>query len=135
MSNPQEQPQDQNYQGHPLTDNLSTARSIRQTGEIDMRKFTNIDDEDILFLIYARIRSQKSRTWAMLYDEYLNSKVGVGGLGMRYAIRGESVRKGIATDVTAEVPKRPNPLARLTYDREGEERYQRWKKETELEPP
>ena len=128
-----DQPQDQNYQGHPLTDNLSTARSIRRQGEIDMRKFTNIDDDDILFLMYARIRSQKSRTWAMIYDEFLNSKVGVGGLGIRTALRGESVRKGIATDVTAEIPKRPNLLARHTYDREGEEEFQKWKKEHEIE--
>ena len=126
-----DQPQE-NYQGRVLTDELATARNIRQQGEIDMRKFTNIESEDILFLMYAKIRSKKSSTWATIYDEFLNAKVGVGGLGMRYAIRGESVRKGIASDISSEIPKRPGPLARHLWDRQGEEKYQNWKKEVDL---
>jgi hypothetical protein len=124
---------DNTYQGHPLTDNLSTARSIRMMGEIDMRKFTSIENEEIVFLMYARIRAKKSQTWALIYDELLNMKVGVGGLGMRYAIRGEQVRKGIASNPDSEMPKRPGPLARHLWDREGEEKYQQYKKEMDIE--
>jgi hypothetical protein len=124
---------DQNYQGRPLTDELATARNIRQQGEIDMRKFSNLEPEDVLWCMYARIRAKKSTTWALMLDEFLNTKVGVNGLGMRMVIRGESVRKGIGSDITAEIPKRPGPLARHLWDKEGEEKYQSWKKETEIE--
>jgi hypothetical protein len=115
------------YQGQPLTDNLGTSRSIRQQGEIDMRKFSNLENEDILWLMYARIRAKKSGTWALIYDEFLNAKVGVGHLGMSYVIRGEAVRKGGSPGPEPQ-PERPNLLARFTYDREGEKEYQEWKK-------
>jgi hypothetical protein len=133
MSNPEENTPE-NYQGHPLTDNLSTARSIRQQGEIDMRKFTNIENPDILFLLYAKLRSKHSSTWATIYDEFLNMKVGVGGLGMRFAIRGESVRKGIASNVDQEI-KRPGLLSRIFTPggREKEKEYQERMKELDLE--
>ncbi len=117
----------QPYQGQPLTDNLGTARTIRQQGEIDMRKFSNLENGDILFLLYAGIRAKKSTTWATIKDDYLAYKLSVGHLGITNLIRGESVRKGGAPGPEPQ-PQRPNFLARYTYDREGEKEFQEWKK-------
>lgn len=130
----QEENTRENYQGQPLTDNLGTARTIRQQGEIDMRKFGYHKRENNLFYLYAKIRSKTSSTWATIYDETLNLDVGVDGIGMRYAVRGEQVRKGIPSNVDEEI-KRPNILSRVLTPggREQEKQYQEWKKEKELE--
>ncbi len=128
--------QDNMYQGRPLTDELATARNIRQTGEIDMRKFTVLPAPLLPSMVYLKIRSRKNSAMLTLYDEVLNLLVGVDGTGMRYAIRGESVRKGIASNPDSEMPQRPGLASRLNpFDgqaKEDEAKYQQWKKETQV---
>jgi hypothetical protein len=93
-------------QGVELTQNLGTAPTKRARGEIDRRMFTNIDDDDIDWLIFCRLGKELgNRALAIIYDEFLHDKIGVGALGMRYAIKGESVRKGIGANFEEEAPQ------------------------------
>jgi hypothetical protein len=125
--------QDNSYQGRPLTDELGTARNIRMTGEIDIRKSTNIPAKLVGPLAGLLILADDDPAIEEFVDDVLHLQTSVEGRRVRELLRGESVRKGIGTDISSEIPKRPNPLARYTYDREGEERFQNWKKETQIE--
>ena len=125
--------QDNTYQGRPLTDELGTSRNIRMTGEIDIRKSTNLARRLVVPLAALNILADDDPAIEEFVDDVLNLLTSVDGRRVRDLLRGESVRKGIGTDISSEIPKRPNPLARMTYDREGEKRHQQWKKETEIE--
>ena len=74
-------------------------------GIFDMRKLSVIEEKDIPFLVYAKIRGKKSSTWDTIYDMYLNLQVSVGGRGMRNIIRMEGVSKGGLPDMQSEFEK------------------------------
>ena len=89
-----------------LAGELGTAPKYKAIGEIDMRLFSVIEERDIPFLIYARIRGQKTRVWRMLYNEFLHLKVSVGGRGRRDVIRMQGVARGglpSASSIASEV--------------------------------
>ena len=89
-----------------LAGELGTAPKWKAIGEIDMRLFSVIEERDIPFLIYARIRGQKTRVWRMLYNEFLHLKVSVGGRGRRDVIRMQGVARGglpSASSIASEV--------------------------------
>lgn len=120
------------YQGRVLTDEIATSKAKRLLGESpDMRKFSRIPPDLLLDLAYARIRGKKSGAWKLFSDDLLNMFVGVDGYGLRMALRGEQVRKGIPSSPDAEMPQRPGFLARHIWAREQEEKYQEAKKELE----
>jgi hypothetical protein len=122
-------------QGQVLTDNLGTEDIIRFKGKIDNLKFSNIEGDERDWLIFCELGAALGNKALVIAENvYLRSSVGIGGLGMRYAIRGEQVRKGIASNVDQEI-RRPNILSRTFTPggREQEREYQAWKREKELE--
>lgn len=90
-------------------------------GQFDMRKLSFIEQKDIPFLIYAKIRGKKNPVWDTIYDAYLNLQVSVGGKGMRNIIRMEGVSKGGLPEYQPELEK-PGFIARNFTDREWKKR-------------
>lgn len=86
-------------------------------GDFDMRKLSVIDQKDIPLFLYAKIRSKKSKTWGVVYDEMLNLPVSVNGRGRKDIIRMEGVSKGGLPDYPQEVEK-PGWLGRNFMDRD-----------------
>lgn len=93
-------------QGVELTQNLGTAPVKAAHGEIDRRMFSIIEEDDMDFLMFLRLgKEQGNKALAIIYDEYLHLRISVGGRGMKYAIKGESVRKGMGASFDDEVPQ------------------------------
>ena len=76
-------------------------------GIFDMRKLSFIEERDIPFLIYCKIRGKKAAVWKDIYNLYLNLQVSVGGKGMRNIIRMEGVSKGGLPDMQPEYDDKP----------------------------
>lgn len=102
----------------------SDLKDVAQ-GKNDMRRLSVIDEKDKLFLMYAKIRSRKSKAWKALYEEFLNLNVSIGGRGRRDIIRMEAVSKGGMAGVESEIPQRPNWIGRNITQRN-------WKQEQEM---
>ena len=126
-------PQDNAYQGRPLTDELGSSRNIRLTGENDIRISTTLERKLVVPLAALSLLADDDPAIEEFVDDILHLLTSVDGKRVRELLRGESVRKGIGTDISSEIPKRPGILARHLYDREGEEKYQQMKKELDLE--
>jgi len=102
-----------------LAPQLGSDRNDIVRGRTDMRRLTVIKETEVPFLLYAKLRSRKSRVWETLYDELLNLKVSIGGRGRRDIIRMEGVSKGGMVSVESEI-REPNWFARNIYDRDWE---------------
>jgi len=109
-----------------LAEQLGTDPADLGKARFDMRRLTIIRNVDIGLLLYAKIKSRKSRVWRTIYDEILNLKVSVDGRGRRDIIRMEAVSRGGAAAVESEIT-RPGLLARNIYDRGWEEKQRREK--------
>ena len=94
-------------------------------GKFDMRKLSFIQETDIPFLIYSKIRGKKVAVWDTIYNMYLNLQVSVGGKGMRNIIRMEGVSKGGLPDIQPEYDK-PGWVQRNFSNRD-------WKKKSQEE--
>jgi len=114
---------EQDVVGEALAPQLGTDSLDLDLGRFDMRRLTVIEKEQIGFLLYARIRAKKSKTWRLIYNELLNLYPSVGGRGRRDIIRMAAVSKGIPASVEGEIERhRPNILARNIYRRDWEEK-------------
>ena len=102
-----------------LAPQLGSDRNDVVRGRTDMRRLTVIKESELPFLLYAKLRSRKSKVWGTVYDELLSLKVSVGGRGRRDIIRMEGVSKGGMVSVESEI-REPGWLARNVYDREWE---------------
>jgi len=102
-----------------LAPQLGSDRNDVVRGKTDMRRLTVIKESELSFLLYAKLRSRKSKVWETVYNELLNLKVSVGGRGRRDIIRMEGVSKGGMVSVESEI-REPGWLARNVYDREWE---------------
>lgn len=102
-----------------LAPQLGSDRSEVMHGRVDMRRLTVIKESDVPFLIFAKLRSRKSRPWEIVREELLNLKVSVGGRGRRDIIRMEGVSKGGMVSVESEITQ-PGWLRRNLYDRNWE---------------
>jgi len=109
--------------GSSLAGELGSDTVVRQRGYTDMRRLSVLEREDLALLLYSKLRGKKTQVWKMLYDEYLNLMVSVGGRGRRDIIRMEGVSRGGLPSVSEEIPK-PNIIARNIWDRG-------WKKRVE----
>ncbi len=109
--------------GSPLAEQLGSDPIDLGKGRFDMRRLTIISESDKGLLLYAKIKSRKSRVWKTIYDEILNLNVSLGGRGRRDIIRMEAVSKGGTAAVESEIIK-PGLFARNIYKRgwEDEER-------------
>jgi len=108
-----------------LSPQLGSSDKYTRRGEWDMRILSVIEEKDLPFFLYAKIRSRRSRTWATIYEEVLNLKISIGGRGRRDIIRMEGVSKGGMPSVESEIPK-PNFFARNIWNRN-------WKQKAEAE--
>jgi len=108
-----------------LAPQLGTDATELARGRADMRRLSVIEERDIPFLIYAKIRGRKTRVWDMVYDMYLNLKVSVGGRGRKDIIRMEGVARGGLPEIAAEFQK-PGWIQRNITQRD-------WRKKLELE--
>ena len=90
-----------------LLANLGTPPSIIAMGEIERKMFSYIDDDDIDYLTYCSLGGYLLNNIVLrhLHDTFLLYKISVGGRGLKYAIKGESVRKGIGTTFNDEAPQ------------------------------
>lgn len=104
-----------------LAEQLGTDPADLMKARFDMRRLTVIHDSDKPLLLYAKIKSRKSRVWRIIYDELLNLNVSIDGRGRRDIIRMEAVSHGGGASVESEITK-PGLLARNVYDRGWEER-------------
>ena len=104
-----------------LAPQLGSDRADLMHGKTDMRRLTVLTGPEVPFLLYAKIRSEKSRVWGLIYEELLNLKVSIGGRGRRDIIRMEGVSKGGMAQVEAEIEK-PGWLSRNITDREWRRR-------------
>jgi len=134
MSNPQNPEQSQ---GQVLTDNLGTDETMLMRGKADRMMFTNLTGDEYDWLVFCELGEMLGiKPLAVAKNVYLRARYGTDGLALRYAVRGESVRKGIGTNPDAEIPQRPGILSRLNPLDSGahkdEERYQQWKKEQQI---
>ena len=112
--------EEETQQGVELTQNLGTSPIKIAMGEIDRRMFTKIEDEDIDLLIFLRLGKELgNKAMAVIYDEFIHDKISVDGMGMRYVIRGESVRKGIGVNLESEI-KKPGWVERNVTNRDWE---------------
>lgn len=102
-----------------LAPQLGSDRNDVVRGRTDMRRLTVIKESELTFLLYAKLRSRKSKVWETVYNELLSLKVSVGGRGRRDIIRMEGVSKGGMVSVESEI-REPGWLARNVYDREWE---------------
>ncbi len=109
-----------------LAPQLGTDAIDLGKGRFDMRRLSVIRNTDIGLLLYAKIKSRKSRVWKTIYDELLNLRVSVDGRGRRDIIRMEAVSRGGAATVESEIT-RPGMLARNIYDRDWESKQRREK--------
>lgn len=114
--------EEETQQGVELTQNLGTSPIKIAMGEIDRRMFTKIEDEDIDLLIFLRLGKELgNKAMAVIYDEFIHDKISVDGMGMRYVIRGESVRKGIGVNLESEI-KKPGWVERNVTNRDWEKK-------------
>ncbi len=104
-----------------LAPQLGTDPKDLARASFDMRRLTVIRREDIGLLIYAKIKSRKSRVWGDIRNELLNLNVSVDGRGRRDIIRMEAVSRGGSAAVESEIT-RPGLFARNIYDRGWEEK-------------
>ena len=104
-----------------LAPQLGSDTTHLSKGVFDMRKLSVIEEKDIPFLIYAKIRGKKAKVWDTIYDMYLNLQVSVGGRGMRNIIHMEGVSKGGLPDIQSDYEK-PSWLSRNITQRD-------WRKE------
>ncbi len=109
-----------------LAEQLGTDPMDLGKARFDMRRLTVIRNSDIGLLLYARIKSRKSRVWKTIYDEILNLRVSIDGRGRRDIIRMEAVSRGGTAAVESEIT-RPGLLARNIYDRDWESKQRREK--------
>lgn len=109
-----------------LAPQLGSTPQHLSKGDFDMRKLSVIGEKDIPPLIYAAIKKRKNRTWAIIYDEFLNLPVSVNGRGRRDIIRMEGVSKAGLPEMNNEDTK-PGWLERNVTNR-GE-----WKKRQQEE--
>lgn len=109
-----------------LAEQLGTDAVDLGKGRFDMRRLTTIRTTDIGLLLYAKIKSRKSRVWKTIYDELLNLRVSIDGRGRRDIIRMEAVSKGGTAAVESEI-SRPGLFARNIYDRGWEDKQRREK--------
>ena len=95
-----------------LAEQLATEPYIMATGRFDMRKLSIIDERDIPFLLYAKIRGRKTRVWKEIYEDFLALKISIGGRGRRDIIRMQGVARG---GLPYEFPEEEKPgfFARL----------------------
>jgi len=100
----------------------SSSKHLAQ-GMCDMRLFSVIEAQDVPFLIYARIRSKKNKTWGVIYEEYLHLPVSVAGRGRKDVIRMEGVSKGGLPEYPAEI-ERPSWVQRNITQRDWRQRAQ-----------
>jgi len=109
-----------------LAEQLGTDPADLGRARFDMRRLTVIRNADIGLLLYAKIKSRKSRVWKTIYDEILNLRVSIDGRGRRDIIRMEAVSRGGTAAVESEIT-RPGLLARNIYDRgwESKQRQER----------
>ena len=122
-----------NYQGRPLTDELASSRNIRLTGEIDIRKSTVLERKLVVPLATLSILAKKDKAVENFVDGIAHWLISVDGRGRRDLVRGEQVRKGIASNPDSEMPQRPGLFSRINpFDaqaHEQEKEYQQYKKE------
>jgi len=104
-----------------LAGQLGTDTADLARNRYDMRRLSVIQNKDIRFLLYAKIKSRKSQVWRTLYNEYLNLKVSVDGRGRRDIIRMEAVSRGGAASVESEI-RDPGWIGRNITDRNFRER-------------
>ena len=109
-----------------LAEQLGTDPADLGRARFDMRRLTVIRNADIGLLLYAKIKSRKSRVWKTIYDEILNLRVSIDGRGRRDIIRMEAVSRGGTAAVESEIT-RPGLLARNIYDRDWESKQRREK--------
>ena len=102
-----------------LAEQLGTDSADLASGRFDMRRLTNIEKEQLGLIMYATIRSRKSRAWGTVLNVLANWGVSVGGRGRRDIIRMEGVSRGGMARVESEII-RPGWGARNIYDRDWE---------------
>lgn len=91
--------------GTELTKNLGTSPKKLAKMEIDRRMFSNLEEDEMIFVIFNDLGAKLGNVaLEIVNDSFLHHKISVNALGMRYAIKGEQVRKGIAANSDAEPP-------------------------------
>jgi hypothetical protein len=92
--------------GRPLTEEIGTSTTKRARGEIDRRLSSNIDADDIEWLIFCRLGKELGiKPMEIASDEFLHDALSVDALGLRYIIKGESARQGVAPSTDADIPQ------------------------------
>ncbi len=104
-----------------LAHELGSGQAFINLGRADMRIMSVFKKSDVIHLLYAKVRSRKSRIWRTIYDELLHLNVGVDGRGRRDIIRMEQVARGGSVNVESEMVK-PGVIARNVYDRAWEKK-------------
>lgn len=104
-----------------LAPQLGSDKSFLKKGSVDMRRLSVIKEDMLGMLLYAKIRSRKSRVWEDIRDELLNLYVSVGGRGRRDIIRMEIASKGGGPSVESEIQK-PGWFRRNITDRSWREK-------------
>lgn len=104
-----------------LAPQLGSDRNDLMRGKTDMRRLTVLKSTDIPFVMYAKIRSKKSRVWEVIYSELLSLNVSIGGRGRRDIIRMEGVSKGGMVNLESEI-ERPDWIGRHITDRGWKEK-------------
>jgi len=106
-----------------LAGQLGSSPEFLSNEEHDMRILSVLKEEELPLFVYAKIRTPKSRSWGVLYDELLHLKRSVGGRGLRDIIKMEQVSHGVAADVASELEAvKPGWVARNTLQRDWKEK-------------
>jgi hypothetical protein len=121
-------------EGQVLTDNLGSDEVMLMRGKVDRMIFTNLTGDEYDWLLLCELGEMSgNKPLAAAKNVYLRARYGTDGLALRYAVRGEGVRKGIGGNPDAEIPQRPGILSRINplnqKAHEDEEKWQQYKKE------
>ena len=121
--------QPQGNRGPEITANnlsfqLGTAPEQLAQAQIDYILLSVLDGRDFPFMMYASIRAQKSRVWAMLLELYPKLTIGRNGRGRRDLIRAMAVSQGGLANVESEIQQKPGVLSRNIWNRD-------WRKDSE----
>jgi len=110
--------------GDVLAPQLGSDQKHIAKGEVDIRRFTVVNQRELKFVTYGTLRAKKSELWKTIMETYPNWKVSVGGRGRRDLVRMEVASKGGGDSGVVSEMEKPNIFARNLWKRD-------WKKKQE----
>ena len=117
-----------------LTDPYTLGKG--QVNKTRVSHYTNSDEipDTIPAILYLKMRAAMGANWAkIMVDQYDDVTLGINGRGSKFALKAESVRKGMPVQQEPSMEK-PSWLERYVTNRRKAWEYDREREALDLEP-